>query len=89
MIRRQLIFHLLGFSLTSTGNFGSYPGKLVGFYRNLPQLACTCLLSKIGMKTVVLYVEDEPDDILFMSMAFKRAGLADLLQSVGDGGERQ
>lgn len=37
------------------------------------------------MRTLVLYVEDEPDDVLFMRMTFQRAGLADSFRTVGDG----
>jgi CheY-like chemotaxis protein len=39
------------------------------------------------MRTLVLYVEDEPDDVLFMRMAFERAGLRDSFRAVGDGGD--
>lgn len=35
--------------------------------------------------STVLYVEDEEDDILFMRMAFKRAGLSHRLEAVCDG----
>lgn len=37
--------------------------------------------------TVVLYVEDEPNDALFMGIAFRKAGLLNSLQSVTDGGD--
>jgi CheY-like chemotaxis protein len=37
------------------------------------------------LRTVVLYVEDEPDDVLFMGRAFTKAGLVDWLRAVGDG----
>src|SRR5512140_3380858 len=37
------------------------------------------------MNTLVLYVEDEATDVLFMRWAFREAGLADSLRSVGDG----
>jgi CheY-like chemotaxis protein len=37
------------------------------------------------MNTLVLYAEDEPDDVLFMRRAFKQEGLADSLRAVGDG----
>lgn len=33
----------------------------------------------------LLYVEDEPDDVLFMQIAFQRVGAAAQLQSVFDG----
>ena len=33
----------------------------------------------------VLYVEDEPDDVFFMRLAFTEAGLNHRLESVGDG----
>ncbi len=36
-------------------------------------------------KPVVLYVEDEEDDVLLMKLAFEKAGLGQALQSVGDG----
>jgi CheY-like chemotaxis protein len=36
-------------------------------------------------RALILYVEDEPDDVLFMRNAFERAGLADSLRAVGDG----
>lgn len=35
--------------------------------------------------TSVLYVEDEPDDVLFMHVAFRRAGVPSPLHCVGDG----
>ncbi len=35
----------------------------------------------------VLYVEDEESDLLFMQMAFRKAGLDRALQAVGDGRE--
>jgi CheY-like chemotaxis protein len=34
---------------------------------------------------VVLYVEDEPGDVILMQIAFERAGLAKAFQSVPDG----
>lgn len=34
---------------------------------------------------VVLYVEDEPDDVIFMKIAFERAGLGPAFRSVSDG----
>ncbi len=34
---------------------------------------------------VVLYVEDEPDDVIFMKIAFERAGLGSAFSSVSDG----
>jgi CheY-like chemotaxis protein len=34
---------------------------------------------------VILYVEDEADDVLFMQAAFRRLGLAAPLQAVADG----
>ena len=36
-------------------------------------------------RALILYVEDEPDDVLFMRNAFEQAGLADSLRAVGDG----
>ncbi len=38
-------------------------------------------------KSAVLYVEDEEFDALFMRRAFKKAGLEQMLQVVGDGQE--
>ncbi len=35
----------------------------------------------------VLYVEDEESDLLFMQMAFRKAGLEPMLRAVGDGRE--
>lgn len=40
-----------------------------------------------ALSTLVLYVEDEPDDVLFMSRAFKKAGLVNALRPAGDGRE--
>ena len=37
------------------------------------------------MSRLILYVEDEPDDVLFMRRAFQKVGLGDSLRSVGDG----
>lgn len=37
------------------------------------------------MAKTVLYIEDEPDDVLFMRVAFKRLGLQATLHSVSDG----
>lgn len=34
---------------------------------------------------IVLYVEDEQDDALFMRMAFKKAGMGEAFRVVGDG----
>src|SRR5512140_463894 len=37
------------------------------------------------MNTLVLYVEDESNDVLFMRWAFQEAGLPDSLRAVGNG----
>jgi len=36
---------------------------------------------------IVLYVEDEENDVIFMKMAFSHGGLAQTLRTVKDGGE--
>ena len=38
-------------------------------------------------ETVVLYVEDEADDVFFMRLAFEKEGFTNHLRSVGDGGD--
>ncbi|HZZ56663.1 MAG TPA: response regulator [Opitutaceae bacterium] len=44
-------------------------------------------MSPIALKSTILLVEDEPDDVFFMKLAFKRAGLIEPPHVARDGHE--